>query len=252
MTFYELYKALDKLFPKELSCEWDNDGIMCADSLETPIKRVLVALDVTNEAVEYARNNGFDTIISHHPLVFKGQKAITPDGFVQAKLIKLIKSSIKVMSLHTRLDAGNGGVNDTLANALGLTVIEYDSDEPIGRICELDSTLSLDEFAKKIKIALDAPMVSYVGKRKVKRIYLCGGDGKDMIQNAIKCHADTLLTGNASYNSMLDAEECGLNVIEAGHFYTENPVCNAICAIIKKLDNTIETEIFNSNKIKIV
>ena len=76
MTFYELYKILDERFPTSLRCEWDNDGIMCTSNLENEVKRVLIALDVTMDTVRYAIENGFDTAISHHPLVFRGQKAL--------------------------------------------------------------------------------------------------------------------------------------------------------------------------------
>ncbi len=250
MTFYELYKALDARFPQSLMCEWDNDGIMCADSLDGAVNKVLISLDVTAEAVDYAIKNGFDTIISHHPLVFKGQKAITPLNYTQKKLLSLIKNGIRVMSFHTRLDAGNGGVNDALADVLGLKVTERDESEPIGRICELDSEMPIADFASLVKEKLSAPTISYVGEHGVKRVYLVGGDGKDMIPNAICTGADTLLTGNASYNSMLDAEEMGLNVIEAGHFYTENPVCRLLGLYVKELCGNIELELFNSNKIK--
>ncbi len=250
MTFYELYKALDARFPQSLKCEWDNDGIMCADNLDDAVKKVLISLDVTVEAVDYAIKNGFDTIISHHPLVFKGQKSLTPLDFTQKKLLSLIKNGIRVMSFHTRLDAGDGGVNDALAELLGFKAIEKDLNEPIGRICTLDSEMSIEDFAHMAKEKLSAPIISYVGERGVKRVYLVGGDGKDMIQNAIDAGADTLLTGNASYNSMLDAQEMGLNVIEAGHFYTENPVCKLLDLYVNELCENVETGFFNSNKIK--
>lgn len=250
MTFYELYKALDERFPKELSCEWDNDGIMCADDLNKPVKKVLISLDVTDESVEYARKNGFDTIISHHPLVFKAQKALNSLNFTQNKLILLVKSGIRVMSFHTRLDAADGGVNDALAELLGFSSSKKDCLEPIGRICELNEQMPISAFIENVKSRLNAPFVSYIGERPVKTVYLAGGDGKDMISRAVECGADTLLTGNASYNSMLDADEMGINVIEAGHFYTENPVCRKLQTYVNQLDCKIETELFESNKIK--
>lgn len=252
MTFYELYKAFDVRFPKSLSCEWDNDGIMCADDLSKPVKKALIALDVTDEVVKYASKKGFDTIISHHPLVFKAQKSLCECNYTQRKLISLIKNDIRVMSFHTRFDAGDDGINDALAQTLGFKNIQKDLTEPIGRICVLDEEISLVAFAKKVKKSLDAPFVKYIGERPVKRVYLVGGDGKDMIANAIKNGADTLLTGDTSYNAMLDADEMGINVIEAGHFYTENPACKYIEAMVNEFDNKIKTEIFISNKIEII
>lgn len=252
MTFYELYKILDAKFPEALRCEWDNDGIMCADDLYAPCEKVLISLDVTNEAVEYAIKNGFDTIISHHPLVFKGQKALSSLNFTQNKLISLVKNCVRVMSFHTRLDAGNGGVNDALLSILGFDKSENDPADPIGRICTLDKETTLEKFAYFVKEKLGSSVISYVGEKPVKRVYVVGGDGKDLIENALSCEVDTLLTGNASYNSMLDASEMGLNIIEAGHFYTENPVCALLEKYVKELCQNVHVEKFNSNKIKTI
>lgn len=252
MTFYELYKALDAKFPQSLRCEWDNDGIMCADNLEAPCKKVLISLDVTDEVVKYAIENGFDTVISHHPLVFKGQKSLSALNFTQSKLISLVKNGVRVMSFHTRLDAGEGGVNDALSAIIGFAKSEKDPLDPIGRICTLENEVTIEKFASMVKDKLGSHVVSYIGNRPVKRVYIVGGDGKDLIENAISCGADTMLTGNASYNSMLDADEMGLNIVEAGHFYTENPVCNLLEKYVKELCDNLKTEQFNSNKIKTI
>ena len=118
MTFYELYKKIDSLYPKSLSCEWDNDGIMCMSNPDNQVKKVLISLDITEDVVDFAIKESFDTVISHHPLVFKSQKSLSIENYTQRKLIKLIKANINVMSFHTRLDAGSNGVNDTLCKVL--------------------------------------------------------------------------------------------------------------------------------------
>ena len=252
MKFYDLYKKLSQLYPESLSCEWDNDGIMCADSLYDEVNKVLITLDVTSDAVEYAIENGFDTIISHHPLVFKSQKSITPLNHTQKKLIDLIQAGVRVMSFHTRLDAAEGGVNDTLCRLLGLDNVLLDPVDPIGRVGELSEEMELSTFADTVKGELNAPVVLYSGSKMVKKIYVVGGDGKDLIPRAIEMGADTLLTGRGSYNTSIEAEEFGLNIIEAGHFYTENPVCCSLEEDILLIDAEIYTEIFFSNKIKII
>ena len=252
MTFYDLYKKLSQLYPESLRCEWDNDGIMCADSLDDEVNKVLITLDVTKEAVEYAIENGFDTIVSHHPLVFRSQKSISPLNYVQKKMIDLIQSGVRVMSFHTRLDAAEGGVNDTLCRLLGLDNVEVDPSEPIGRVGELSEEMELSAFAYNVKGELNEPVVLYSGSNMVKKIYVVGGDGKDLIDRAIAMGADTLLTGRGSYNTSIDAEEMGLNIIEAGHFYTENPVCCSLEEDISLIDSEIYTEIFFSNKIKLI
>lgn len=252
MTFYELYNKLSKMYPIALRCEWDNDGIMCSYDLNKTVKKVLIALDVTMATIDYAIENGFDTIISHHPLVFKSQKGLSEDNFTQRKLIKLVKNNVNVMSFHTRLDAVCGGVNDTLASTLALKSVTVDEDEPIGRIAFLEEKCSLSTFAENVKRAINSPLVLYAGSKPVEKIYILGGDGKDLISNAIKNDADTLLTGRASYNTMIDACDMGINIIEAGHFFTENLICNKIKNDLLEIDSSINTEIFNSFNISII
>ena len=92
----------------------------------------------------------------------------------------------------------------------------------------------------------------YNGNLSVKRVYLIGGDGKDLIENAINLNADTILTGRASYNTTIDAKDLGINIVEAGHFYTENPVCKSLEKEILEICPTIKTEIFDSNAIKYI
>ncbi len=252
MTFKELYDNLSMRYPNSLKCEWDNDGIMCASNLDADVNNVLIALDVTMDTVNYAIENGFDTIISHHPLVFRSQKSLMPLNFTQNKLINLIKNDVNVMSFHTRLDASNPGVNDVLAGLLDFENVVPDTMDQIGRIGMYLNDISLEEFAQKVKKALSCPFVLYNGNKNVKKVYVVGGDGKDLIENAISCGADTIITGRASYNTTIDANDMGINIVEAGHFYTENPVCNQIKADVLSICPSLKTKIFNSNSIKCI
>ena len=108
MKTRELYNKLEERIPRSLSCQWDNDGLMCCPDGNKEVKRVLIALDVTGAVVDYAKNNGYDVIISHHPFIFNGLKSVDDEGYISAKLISLIKSDIAVISFHTRLDAVEG------------------------------------------------------------------------------------------------------------------------------------------------
>ena len=140
MTVMELYKALDAAIPRALSCEWDNDGLMCCPDPNKQVERVLIALDITEEVVDDAIEGGFDVILSHHPIIFKGLRAVEPSNAVARKTIKLIQNGIAAMSFHTRLDALTGGVNDVLAARLELQNTEpFGVDPiPIGRVGELE------------------------------------------------------------------------------------------------------------------
>ena len=141
MTVIDFYKKLCLLYPGELSCPWDNDGLMCSGNTEKEVRRVLVALDATDDAIDYAAENGFDTVLTHHPMIFNGVKSVADITVMGDEIITCIKNGISVISLHTRLDAGEGGVNDCLCEALQLRGVYPFGDEEsdnLGRIGTTD------------------------------------------------------------------------------------------------------------------
>ena len=253
MTAEQLYFELDKRIPRALSCEWDNDGFMCSPDKNREVRHILLALDVTKDTVEYAEKIGADLIISHHPMIFKGIKSVNEDDFTSAKVIKLIKNGISVFSFHTRLDALEGGVNDALAEALGVfdTVKFGEDGEMLGRLGEVDEC-DLDAFAVHVKNALGSDHLNVTDAgRTVKKVALLGGDGKDFLKAASSAGADTYVTGTMSYNSMLDAYDMGINVIEAGHYFTEAPVLGKLEEMIKGITDGIKYSYYNSNAVKL-
>ena len=247
MTVRELYEMLSDRIPEDLREEWDNDGIMCcADDLAS-VNRVLVTLDVTEEIVDYAIDNGFDLIVSHHPLIFKPVSAIDPENHIARKLIKLIKAGVSVISFHTRADKVRGGVNDCLARILGLLDVEVFGDDCLGRIGHLERETSLEEFAERVKSALGIEKVMVSDAYSpVYSIALVGGDGKGYIGEAIENGADTYLSGRIGYNTMEEAAELGINLIEAGHYATEFPVTKFFSNLLLKIDPKLTVEIVGS------
>ena len=258
MTVRGLFAKLNERIPRSLSYEWDNDGLMCCPDGEREVRRVLVALDATADVCDKAILEGYDVILTHHPFIFKGLRAIDDASAISAKAIALIKEGVSVMSFHTRLDALEGGVNDALASALGLcAVTTFEGDGmPIGRVGELSETMSLKDFAFHVKNALGCPfvLVSDAGL-EVKRVAILGGEGKDFVSAAKAAGADTYLSGRLDYHSMTDAPDAlqnPINLIEAGHFYTEQVVCGALCDMVKDIDPAIKCDIVDSNRIKAI
>ncbi len=222
MTVNELYNELSALYPTSFSEEWDNDGLMCCIDGCKEVKRVLCALDATDAVIDHAIENGFDLILTHHPLLFHKVGAFTESVPEARKLMKLASAGISVFSFHTRADAASGGVNDLLAEALGLSDIEP-LPGGLGRIGTLKEKATLSAFVEWVKEALPTPLV-LVGDAglPVFRCALCGGSGKDEIAAAKAAGADTFLSGRLSYESVNEAGALGINLLEAGHFYTED------------------------------
>ena len=102
MTVYEFYKFLDKIYPKELSCPWDNDGIMCSRDPDASVRKVLVSLDATERALKYASEGEFDLLLTHHPMIFRKLEAVTPATLdVAESTIPLSKSSDIPLRKHS-------------------------------------------------------------------------------------------------------------------------------------------------------
>ena len=253
-TIKELYDYLDNEIPRALSCEWDNDGLMvCADTFARA-KKVLLALDATDAVAEYAVQNGFDAIVTHHPMIFSPLRALDVADPVARKAMFLAKNGVAVMSFHTRLDAREGGVNDVLAAKLGImnTVPFGPEGEKLGRIGKLPTPVEFRLFCASVSEALASPMVNAIAaKPMVQKIAVLGGGGKDFVGSAIAAGADVLVTGEVTYNVMLSAKAEGLCLVTAGHYHTERPVLCALYKMIKEKYEEIEvteypfdTEIF--------
>ncbi len=240
MTVRELYEALCAIIPSSLSCEWDRDGLECCPEPEREVKRIIVALDVTDKVIDTAICENADVIVSHHPIFFgglSGVNSLTVDG---AKAVKLVKANIATMSFHTRLDALCGGVNDTLAALIGLRGVEVIGSEGIARIGELERELDAMAFAEYVKKALscgegekEAHVALCPAGKAVKRVALVGGSGGSDIKLAYANGADTYLTGELKHHERLMAAELGINLLAAGHFFTEYPVCAFIEKTLK-------------------
>ena len=122
-TVREIYQYLDGLAPFSLQMEFDNAGFLVGRG-ERAVSKILVSLDVTEEVAEEAAELGAELIVSHHPVIFRPAKSVTdgdPDGRV---LLALAEHRIAAICAHTNLDAVAGGVNDALAQKLGLVQIE--------------------------------------------------------------------------------------------------------------------------------
>ena len=253
MTVNEIYRKICERIPESLAEAWDNDGLMCCSDDSIEVERALITLDVTEEIVDYAVAGGFNLIISHHPLVFHPLKSVTEDSHVARKVIKLIKHDVAVISLHTRADKVPGGVNDILCDMLKIRDAVPFGEGGIGRIGTLPEELTLEDFSYLLKGLLDCDGVKVADACiSVQRVALIGGDGKSLLDEAIALGADTFVSGRIGYNVMVEANEMGINLLEAGHFFTEHPVTYFFQNILMRLDPDMYVEVINSNNIKLI
>ncbi len=234
MTVKELYERLSLSFPREMSCEWDRDGLMVCPDAGRTVSRVLVTLDVTEEAVDRAIREGVDVILSHHPLLFHPLSTLSTEEATSRKALKCAMAGISVMCFHTRADAAHGGVSDRLAELMGLSNIETLGEEGILRAGNLLTTLSASELAARVKEVLGTPMVTVADSGKpIRWLAVSGGEGKDMVALARASGCDALLTGRIGYHVLQDGAEAGITLLEAGHFYTEQPILAVFADLVR-------------------
>lgn len=218
-TVKDIYDFLCAAAPLELQMSFDNSGFLVGRS-DREVKRALLSLDVTADVIDEAIEQRAELIISHHPVIFSAIKKLTDD-----KLLRLIEKSIAVISMHTNLDIADGGVNDVLLSLLGAECDEALDGDGCGRIGELPSAMNFDDFLNICKSRLNSKGLRYYSAGKpVKRLAVMGGAGGDFAALAFEKNCDTYVTADIKYNRFLEAAEMGLNLIDADHFCTENPV----------------------------
>lgn len=238
MKLRDIIGELYSIYNPKIAENWDNVGLMLG-SENSEINKILVCLDVTNEAVEKAVKEKVDLIISHHPFIFSGIKKITDETVLGRKILKLAENKVSVYSIHTNSDFAVNGLNDFIMDKLNLegkTEIfgecEFDDYNCIKdvnekvkygtvRIKTLDKEIELKELIEKIKTNLRLDYIRYTGEnRKIRKIGLVTGGGSSLL-NDVKEYTDVFLTGDLKYHEALDNLEEGKIFVDIGHYESE-------------------------------
>ena len=255
-TVADILSFLDTLAPPAMKMDWDNVGLLCGNR-NTPVEKVLVALDPFEDVCREAERWGAQLIVTHHPLIFDPLKNITDETSVGRCVRLLCRSGISAVNAHTNLDCAPGGVNDCLARTLGLTdvqVITPMGTDDHGREWGLlrDGFVPeqpLEAFLTTVKTRLGCEGLRYVsGGKPVCRVAVGGGACADGIFEAAAAGCDTLVTADVKYNRFWDARELGISLIDAGHFATENPVCTYLQEQIAAAFPEIAVKVSESNR----
>ena len=237
-TCRDVMEAMERIAPKRLAEDWDNPGLLVG-SPDDEVRRVLVCLDVREETAARAQAEGFQMIVAHHPVIFRGLKKLRtdlPDGRL---LGALLRANVAVFAAHTNLDCAEGGVNDVLAARIGLepeTIAPLGHAETIseslGRVGKLLAPMEAKAFAEQVKKGLGIPSVRFVsgGNHSVKKVGLCSGSGAEFIERAAFLGCDAFVTGDVRYHDAQRAAALGIHVVDAGHFSTEQPVVEILAA----------------------
>lgn len=230
----DVFAFLNQLAPVEYAMSYDNVGLLVGDE-NAEISRILVALDITDAVIREAASLGAQLIVSHHPVIFEPMKRIVAGDTTANHVIALLQNRISAICMHTNLDAARGGVNDMLAQKLGVScdaVIEpVGENAGIGRIGILDRLMDFETFLSHTARALGTEGLRYSkNNERVYRVAVGGGSCGSMLEEVCAQGCDTFVTADVKHSQWLDAAERGINLIDAGHFSTENVVIKPLAA----------------------
>lgn len=244
-----IYNFLNEKASFSMQMDFDNAGFLVGCG-GRKVDRILVALDITPGVIEEAIEKKVQLIVSHHPVIWGSISAVTDQTNTGRRLLRLIEGGIAAICSHTNLDAAEGGVNSELAVQLGLIksipLHEDGMDAAgapygIGRVGELTQSMELEAFLVRIKESLGVAGVRvYDAGRAVHRVAVGGGACGGMLPDVIRQGCDTFVTSEVKHDVYLEAQDCGINLIDAGHYSTEALICPVLVRWLEEAFPEIE------------
>ena len=244
-TVADVLKFIETLAPVSMKMEWDNVGLLCG-SKAAELTKVLVALDPFEGVCREASDIGAQLIVTHHPLIFRAPRTVTDDTSVGRSIMFLCQKNISAINAHTNLDQVKGGVNDVLAAKLGLQNVQIINEtDGFGLLrCGEVAEQPLEAFLAAVKEKLGCEGLRYTASGKpVRKVAVGGGACAGELMDAYRTGCDTFVTADVKYNQFWDAHDLGLNLIDAGHFATENPVVAVLAEKLRSAFPEIQVKI---------
>lgn len=226
MLLQDLIAYLEQIAPPRLAADWDNVGLLVGDAAR-PVARAMTCLTLTPASVAEALAEGADLVITHHPLPFHAVKRLTTATPGGRMLLDLIGARIAVYSPHTAWDSAERGINQRLAEGLGLTDIAPLLPDPqalgVGRLGRFLTPLALPQLAERVRQFLAIERLQWVGdpEQPVRRVAVTCGAADDLLEAAREADCDALVLGEARFHACLEAEAYGIGLILPGHFASE-------------------------------
>ena len=236
----DVYEFIESIAPVEMAIESDNVGFLVGRG-DAVVSKILVCLDITNDVITEVLDIGAELIVAHHPLFFS-LKSVTDNDITGKKVVRLLSGGISAICMHTNLDAARGGVNDALAVAVGIADEDRESEllsdgkrldsgevVSLGRVGFLTEACPLPKYLDMLKKNLGVNGLRYHDAgHDVYKVAISSGAGGGEWDNAVKSGCDTFITADIKYHMFLEAKELGINIIDGGHFCTEDLVSGVL------------------------
>jgi dinuclear metal center YbgI/SA1388 family protein len=237
----DILESLNVEAPFSLAESWDNVGLLVGNP-EQEVTAVLAGLDPTNRLVDEAIAQGANTIVTHHPVIFKPLTTINTAEPSGKLLEKALSNHIAIIGCHTNFDSAREGVSDYLALRLGLKNLSPLVPSPddntaitgLGRIGNYLSPLASVDFLNRVLDTLSLPCIQMAGTfpEKISTVAVCGGSGSELAPIAFLRGADVYLSAEIKHSTAIWAVENNFCIIDGTHYATEKP---AVALLVNKL-----------------
>ncbi|MGI8981069.1 MAG: Nif3-like dinuclear metal center hexameric protein [Pirellulaceae bacterium] len=239
----DLCQFLDSFAPPVLAEEWDNVGLLVGDPRQ-PVERVMTCLTITPASCEEAVSRQADLIVTHHPLPFHPLRRLTTESTPGRLLLEVIRAGVAVYSPHTAFDSAAQGINQQLAEGLGLREIKplvvslagNDGKLGSGRTGKLASPLPLSQLAHRLTTFLKIGGLHMAGPDDavISSAAVACGSGGNFLEHAIRQDLDLLITGEASFHTCLEAQSSGVQLLLVGHFASERFAVESLAGVLAR------------------
>ena len=238
----DLCDFLDAHAPPQLAAEWDNVGLLVGGRLAA-VSRVMTCLTVTPAVASEAIRERVDLVVTHHPLPFRPLKRLTTDEPTGRLLLDLIRAGVAIHSPHTAFDSAGAGINQQLAEAIGLADIQplvplAGAGEGLGagRQGQWSPPQSLAQTAARLKSFLRIGGLFVVGDlaQPIDRAAVACGSGGELLDAAIAAGCRLFITGEARLHTCYEAAARGTALLLVGHYASERFGVESLAAAISR------------------
>lgn len=231
---------LESFAPTALAESWDNVGLLIG-RFEQPVTRVMTCLTITPESAAEAIAERAELIVTHHPLPFRPLKRLTSETSEGRLLLDLIAAKIAVYSPHTAFDSAAEGINQRLAEGLGLQNIAplvpgAEPGQGAGRYGLLARPQSLGQLTESVKKLLGIKHAQAVGMldQPITQVAIACGSAGEFLGPAEAAGCQCLVTGEVRFHTALEAEALGMGLVLAGHFASERFALDELAEVLAR------------------
>ncbi|MBP88159.1 MAG: Nif3-like dinuclear metal center hexameric protein [Planctomycetaceae bacterium] len=239
---------LEEFAPRRLAEDWDNVGLLVGDSSQN-VQRVMTCLTVTPGSAEEAIGERADLIVSHHPMPFRPLKRLTTESVPGRLLWQLIRAGVSIHSPHTCFDSAAMGINQRLAEGLGLenikSLVEAEDDPDglgSGRYGSLGKACSLAEVSDALKQFLKIEGLHAVGEEdtSINRVAVACGSAGSFLGAARRAGCQLLVTGETTFHTCLEGEATNISLLLPGHYASERFAVETLADVLGEQFSDIE------------